>query len=343
MGVPSFRLWLLSCDVSVFLWCLMRKQSLSAEGSDFASILLRYDVRFTHIMENLRHLRALQAFNETAAHSNLSKAADTLNVTHGAISRQLKQLEQYLGVALFHRRTSGVELTEAGLKLFQSTRPAFSSLQLAVQDLRTHQQKRPITVSLSTSLALKWFVPRMPLFRQQFPDLSLLLDTNDGLVDFDRSDVDVALRFGTPGWGSLHHEKIGAEDLVVVASPSLLSGTRLPLSPDAIAKLPLLYDAFNVGWEDWADSVGLDRTAVSTENTRFVDSAVLLEAALDGQGVALARSLLAADDIRSGRLVRLDESRISLDRGLYFVCRRGDQEKSPIKQFRSWLFDVAKS
>ena len=291
--------------------------------------------------ENLRHLRALQAFDEAAIHSSLTKAADMLNVTHGAISRQIKLLELHLGVTLFHRRPNGVELTQAGERLHHATRGAFSALQLGVADVRRLHHRRSITVSLSTSLALKWLVPLLSSFQQDHPGLALLLDTNDAFTDFDTSEVDVALRFGEPPWGGeLHYERIRPEELIVVAAPSLIEEFRRPMRAKDVADLPLLHDAFNAGWESWAAQVGLSGDRINAQDVKFVDSAVLLEAAIDGQGVALARQLLAKRDLQLGRLVRLDESSVPLDRGLYFVCRPGDQERVTVRTFKKWLMSI---
>ncbi len=290
--------------------------------------------------ENLRHLRALQAFDETATHSSVTRAADVLNVTHGAISRQIKLLELHLGVTLFHRRPNGVELTTAGKRLHQSTRGAFSALQLGVVEVKRLHHRQSITLSLSTSLALKWLVPLLSSFQQEHPGIALLLDTNDAFADFDTSEVDVALRFGKPAWEGLYHEQIRQEELIVVAAPSLVEKTPLPMRADDVADLPLLHDAFNVGWENWAAQVGLSADRINSQSIKYVDSAVLLEAAIDGQGVALARHLLAERDLERGRLIRLDKSRVPMDRGLYFVCRPGDQERVSVRIFKKWLMSI---
>ncbi|WP_170336126.1 LysR substrate-binding domain-containing protein [Ruegeria arenilitoris] len=290
--------------------------------------------------DNLRHLRALQAFNETATHSSLTKAADVLNVTHGAISRQIKLLELHLGVTLFHRCPNGVVLTKAGERLYHSTRGAFSTLQQGVSEVKRLHHRQSITVSLSTSLALKWFVPLLNSFQQEHPGIALLLDTNDAFVNFDTSEVDIALRFGEPSWGGLYYEQIRQEELVVVAAPSLVENSQLPMGAEDIADLPLLNDAFNVGWESWAAQVGLNPDRVNSQSIKYVDSAVLLEAAIDGQGVALARHLLAERDLKLGRLLCLDESRVPLGRGLYFVCRPGDQERVTVRIFKKWLMSI---
>lgn len=290
--------------------------------------------------DNLRHLRALQAFDETATQSSLTKAADVLNVTHGAISRQIKLLELHLGTTLFHRRPKGVELTKAGERLYQSTRAAFSALQLGVTEVKRLHHRQSITVSLSTSLALKWLVPLLSSFQRKHPDIALLLDTNDAFADFDASEVDVALRFGKPPWVGLCHEQIRQEEMIVLAAPSLVAKTGVPMRARDIADLPLLHDAFNVGWESWAAQVGLSADRINAQSIKYVDSAVLLEAAIDGQGVALARHLLAERDLNLGRLVRLDDSSVPLDRGLYFVCRPGDQDRVAVRIFRKWLMSM---
>ncbi len=196
------------------------------------------------------------------------------------------------------------------------------------------------TVSLSTSLALKWLVPRLSSFQREHPGIALLLDTNDAFTDFDTTEVDVALRFGEPGWDGLYHEQIRHEELIVVAAPSLVEKRQRPMRPEEVANLPLLHDAFNVGWESWASQVGLNSDQINSQSIKYVDSAVLLEAAIDGQGVALARHLLAERDLKFGRLVRLDECRVPLDRGLYFVCRPGDQERVTVRIFKKWLMSI---
>ena len=291
-------------------------------------------------MSEVRHLRALQAFDAAATNSSLSKAAVALGVTHGAVSRQVKQLEQYLGVSLLHRRPDGVEKTDAGEQLHAATRQAFSALQIGLRSVKRVQDSRSVTITLSASLATKWLVPNLPAFRKLHPRIAVFLDTNDDVINFDDSDVDVALRYGVPEWRGLHCECLTEEQLIVVASPSLVMNNRLPMTPDAIARLPLLYDQFNPAWDKWADAVGLDRSYVASAEVKFADSAVLIAAAIDGQGVALARRLLVDLDLEAERMVRLDDTVISLDRALYFVCRNGDQDRAAICALRNWLFSL---
>lgn len=286
---------------------------------------------------HVRHLRALQAFDVAASLSSLSKAAVELSVTHGAISRQIRQLEDYLGVPVLHRRPNGVEKTEQGERLHQATRRAFAALRDGVRDVRHIEDNQSITISLSTSLATKWLVPRLAAFRSIHPGLSVFLDTNDEIVDLHTSQIDIALRYGTPDWGDLHHELLTSEELIVVAAPKLVAGSNLPLPPEAISALPLLNDEFNSGWDRWAEGQGLDPAELPVPAVRFADSAVLIAAACDGQGVALARRRLVENDVEAGRLVRLDNSATKLDRALYFVCRSAERDRLPIRRFRTWL------
>ena len=291
-------------------------------------------------MEPIRHLRALQAFDIAATTSNLSKAAKMLGVTHGAVSRQIKQLEQYFGLLLFYRRPNGVEKTNAGNQLHIATRQAFPMLEVGVQNVKSIRDHRSVTISLSISLAIKWLVPRLPEFRQKFPGIEVYLDTNDDVVDLDNSEVDIALRFGEPDLGGLHYEFLTEEELIVVASPTLVADKNLPMTPESIVRLPLLQDEFTPAWDKWAGLVGLDSSQLVSAKVNFMNSAVLVAAVIESQGVALVRRLLLDDDLKAGRLRRLDDTAVSLDSSLYFVCRNGDQDREPIQSLKNWLFSI---
>lgn len=292
------------------------------------------------MVDQIRHLRGLQAFDAAASCANLSRAAEQLGVSHGAVSRQIKQLETYLGVPLLHRRANGVEKTQAGERLHQATRQALSALADGIRDVRLGDNQSSITISLSSSLAIKWLVPLLGSFRAAHPGLSVFLDTNDEVIDLRAGQVDVALRYGVPDWGDLYCERLTREELVVVAAPKLVEGRAVPMHPQEILELPLLHDAYNPAWDRWAIACGFDPLATEPAELRFADTAVLVAAAIDGQGVALARRLLVRADLDAGRLVRLDNSVTALDHALYFVCRPGDQEKLPIRQFRNWVVSL---
>ncbi len=291
-------------------------------------------------MKPIRHLRGLQAFDTAATTSNLSQAAQVMGVTHGAISRQIKQLEEYLGLTLFYRRPNGVEKTLAGEQLHLATHQAFAILGDGLKTLRPVKDNRSVTISLSMSLAIKWLVPKLPEFRQNFPGITVYLDANDDVVDLNDSEVDIALRFGQPDWGDLHCDVLATESLIVVASPTLVADKETPMFPESIISFPLLQDEFTPGWDEWAKVVGLAPSKLASGKIKFLNSAVLVAALLDNQGVALVRRLLLDDDLKTGRLLRLDDTTISLDSSLYFVCRNGDQDREPIRSLKTWLFTI---
>ena len=291
-------------------------------------------------MTNVRHLRALQAFDAVATRANLSRAADDLGVTHGAVSRQIKQLEQYLDVALLRRLPGGVELTEAGARLHLATQEAFAALEQGIGATRRTQKRRSVTISLSSSLAIKWLVPKLQDFREKHPDLSVYLDTDDQLVDFVDSDIDVALRFGANEWKNLYCERLMSERLIVVAAPSLLQGKAI--DPEDISNLPLLHDQFHPYWDRWAKAAGLREPSIQAKSSAHPDSAVLVAAAIDGQGTILVRQILVADDVKAGRLICLSDIGIEQEEGLYFVCRHGDQRSPSISALRSWLNETCR-
>ena len=289
-------------------------------------------------MTVVRHLRALQAFDAAASHKNLSKAAEALGVTHGAVSRQVKQLEQYLGVALLRRLPGGVQLTEAGARLQLSTQQAFTALEQGIGATRRTRKRRSITISLSSSLAIKWLVPKLPEFRERHPGISVYLDTDDQFVDFADSDVDVALRYGRDPSSEHFSERLLNERLVVVAAPSL--GLDVSLTPEAITQLPLLHDQFHPYWDTWAEVAGLVQPNVQSKSTAFPDSAVLIAAAIDGQGAILVRHILVADDLKEGRLVCLSDVEVEQNRSLYLVCRDDDLRFPPLSNLCSWLSET---
>jgi len=256
---------------------------------------------------------------------------------HGAVSRQVRLLEEHLGRRLFRRTPNGAELTDDGEVLFSSSRDAFAILQGGVANLKRRGDEGTISLSLPTSLALKWLVPRLPAFRAAHPGYAVLLDTNDRLVDFRRETIDAALRFGTGGWSGVYAERLATEELVAVGSPQLVGDTTLPLSPEAIIDKPLLHDAYNPGWQRWFEMAGLTPSADQLRGDEFGDTGVLIEAAVDGQAAALVRHLLARDDLAAGRLVQVSDLKLPIDQSLFFVCRMGDQNRPALRLLRAWL------
>ncbi len=181
-------------------------------------------------------------------------------------------------------------------------------------------------------------MPKLQDFRTQHPGISVYLDTDDQYVDFAESDADVALRYGRVPSRELFCESLMSERLIVVAAPSLTPVGSI--SPASITRLPLLHDQFHPYWDTWAKAAGLEQPNIQSKSSAFPDSAVLIAAAIDGQGAILVRQILVTDDIEAGRLTALGDACVEQERSLHFVCQDGDQRSAPVSALRSWLIET---
>lgn len=287
---------------------------------------------------HLPSLRALTSFEAAARTGSLSQAARELNVTHGAISRAVRMLERELGRPLLQRSGNGVVATDAGERLAREVATAWARVRSAWESLGQSAHGDTVTVTLSTSLALKWLVPRLSAFQSRVPDVTLRLVTDDRVLDLARHGIDGALRFGTGPWTECQLRFSVAERLVPVAAPSLLE--QAGAAPDdmdleAVLRLPLLNDEVHPGWDAWAKQARLPPPPAGGRG-QFQDTAVLIGAAISGRGAALVRHLLANDDLEAGRLVPLPGPRVGLAGHLSVLVAPGPV--SPAWQaFETWL------
>ncbi|HYW33757.1 MAG TPA: transcriptional regulator GcvA, partial [Candidatus Bathyarchaeia archaeon] len=209
--------------------------------------------------ERLPPLNALRCFDIAAKHLSFTKAAAELHVTHSAVSHQIKGLEEWLGLPLFRRVNRGLVLTEAGQAYLKPIREAFERLGDATRRLRVRERSGPLTVSVMPSFAGKWLVPRLGRFRQRHPDIDVRISASSELVDFERDDVDIAVRYGRGSWPGLKVELLMHETLFVVCSPGLLEGPDAIRKPGDIARHTLLSDLdwrIDV-WQIWFEAAGL--------------------------------------------------------------------------------------
>ncbi len=261
----------------------------------------------------------LRAFDVAARHLNLSAAAEELNVTHAAVSRQVKQLEQRLGVPLFERLPRGLKLTAHGALLAEGTREAFDRLASAIEDVSMPAVRRKLTISTFASLAARWLMPRVGAFAALYPDVDLQIVTSTRLVDFAREDVDIAIRFGGGRYPGLHVIPLFKPQEIVVCSPALLKrGPPLKGYTD-LKHYTLLHDDSHRAWTRWLESVG----AKNVNPRRGVicgDRNAMLQAALEGQGIALASQVFAANDLAAGRLVKVFDVEVASPFAIFGVC-----------------------
>ena len=261
----------------------------------------------------------LRAFDVAARNLNLTAAAEEMNVTHAAVSRQVKQLEQRLGVQLFERLPRGLKLTVHGALLAEGTREAFDRLATAIEDVSAPAVRRKLTISTFSSLATRWLMPRVQSFATLFPETDLQVSTTARLVDFSREDVDVAVRFGGGEYPGMHVRPMFKPKEIVVAAPSLLKrGPPIKTNADLKGHTLLHDDAYRT-WTHWLDAVG----AKGVNPRRGIicgDRNSMLAAALEGQGVGITSDLFAANDLKSGRLVKVFDAEVSATFGIYAVC-----------------------
>ncbi len=287
-------------------------------------------------------LNSLRAFEAAARHLSFSKAADELHVTPAAISHQIKGLEDILGAKLFRRDRQKVALTEAGTLLLPGLREGFDLIAGAVSDLTERDMKGVMTVSSAPSFAAKWLVPRLDRFAELHPEIDVRLSASMSLVDFARDDVDVAVRYGSGQYSGLLVERLFPETVVPVCAPSLLKGRHALRSPADLRHHTLLHDDASDGdetcpdWRMWLKAAGV--TGIDARfGPRFNQSSLVLEAAILGRGVALAKLRLAENDLANGRLVRPFAVATPVRFAYYVVSPPGRAQRPKVAAFRQWL------
>ncbi|MCB9759745.1 MAG: transcriptional regulator GcvA [Alphaproteobacteria bacterium] len=291
---------------------------------------------------NLPSLPGLLALDAAARHQSFSRAARALHITPSAVSHRIRALEEELGVALFTRHTRRIRLTPEGRALAAATADALAVLHQAIEALRPAPDDGVLTVSCSPSFAVRWLVPRLPRLTQAHPALTLRLDATDRLVDLDAEPVDAAIRFGAGGWPGVRAVKLADEVVFPVCSP-LLSRVGPPLEhPGDLRHHTLLHDTAlerhpdRVGWPAWlaaAQAKGVDGRA----GPRFSHANLALEAALAGQGVALARRTLVTAELSDGRLVRPFALTLPSPLTYWLVTRASGPERPALQAFAGWL------
>lgn len=257
----------------------------------------------------LTHLNALRAFEATARLGNYVRAAAELNVTPAAVGQQVRQLEAQFGSPLFERHGKQLVLTESARAVLPDIKDAFDRLAQAAERLREARRATVVTVTLPPSFAAKWLIPRMERFRMAHPDVDLRLDTTDRLADLARENIAVGIRYGAGRYPGLESILLMAEEVYPACSPALLSRTRKLRHPDDLAHFKLIHDttlASHPGfptWATWLKAAGA-RKVDARPGLRINSSIMALQAAIEGHGVVLARSIIANGDLREGRIVR---------------------------------------
>jgi LysR family glycine cleavage system transcriptional activator len=283
-------------------------------------------------------LKALRGFESTARLKSYRKAARELNLTHPAISHQIRALEKNLGVSLFVRKGRQAVLTAEGERFYPIAREALEILINGSEAIRRSSSQSVLRIQTYISVSLRWLIHRLPRFRALNPDLQLQLLSSIHEQDFDEVNADVGMIFcRTPPTGHLHWTPLMRPKLFPVCSPELIGDKRGKLIPADLFNYPLLSITSEVWqWRDWFDSAGLDD--VETNHSISVDSTVIaLEMAMDGEGITLVNGPFADKDIKAGRLVK-PVAHCAEGLGEWgLVCRKDSLRYPPVQAFMEWL------
>jgi LysR family glycine cleavage system transcriptional activator len=286
-------------------------------------------------------LKAVRYFECAARHLSFTKAADELNVTHSAISHQIKALEEWLGVSLFDRGARSLSLTEAGRRFLPPVRAAFHQLAEASAEMRLFPGGGPLTVSTLPSLASKWLVPRLYDFQARHPEIEVRISAIDRLDPVGEGDVDIGIRYGRGAWPGVEAELLLQDEVFPVCSPALMNGTQPLKEPRDLARFSLISDMdwrraqFDF-WPRWLAAAGVPDLELKT-NLTFNYSNLMIQAAIDGLGIALGNTMLAGDDLKSGRLVQPFPQTVMLETGYYLIYGKGALRQAKVKAFRDWI------
>lgn len=281
-------------------------------------------------------LNALPSFEAAARHLSFSRAATELNVTHGAISRAIKHLEDQLDVQLFERATRSVRLTPIGEPYAESVREALDLLAAATKSLSARHSERTLNVSTSDGFAGRWLVPRLYRFHQANRDIDVRISTTGRLTSFLGDGIDIAIRYGGGEYSGLTSEFLTWEDVFPVCSPRLLQGAHPLREPGDLKHHTLIHDGFPIDWAAWLKSAGV--TDVDAKSGLTFDSASFaVESAVQGEGVVLGRTMLVAADLSAGRLVRPFEQALTSSSRYFLVYPPRAIRQRKVRAFRDWI------
>jgi LysR family glycine cleavage system transcriptional activator len=283
-------------------------------------------------------LNPLRAFEVAARHMSFTKAADEMNVTQGAVSRQVKALEDYLGFALFERTPKGLELSRNGRAYVGTLTESFERIARATDELITTRTHTILTIRGYTTFLVRWLIPLLPEFQVRHPNIEVRLVSASDPVDFERDNVDIGIRYGYGRWSGLKSDLLFLDALVPVCSPALMQAVRLR-TPEDLARSTLLHlNRRRDDWPDWLAGVG--HNGLRAANNLFLeDLGVVHQCAMAGMGVAVAQQAYIHGDLAGGKLVAPFDFVLHRPKGYFLVCPKDRADTTKILTFRNWLLE----
>jgi LysR family glycine cleavage system transcriptional activator len=291
---------------------------------------------------SLPPLNSLRAFEAAARHLSLTQAAQELSVTPAAISHQIRLLEDHIGMAVMQRSGRGLVLTDAGAAAFVHLKDGFQRLSAAMDAIDSLGERGTLHISVAPSFAAKWLLPRLDDFEKRHPEIDVHVSSSMQLVDFARDGTDLAIRYGAGNYPEVVVERLLSEEVVPVCAPELIAGDRRLTRASDLGQFTLLHDDSPdndpscPNWDMWLRAAGVEGID-GTRGPRFNQSSLVIEAAVLGRGVALAKHRLAAEDIKRGRLVTPFADAVPLDFAYFIVSPKAKLNLPKVSFFRDWL------
>jgi LysR family glycine cleavage system transcriptional activator len=279
-------------------------------------------------------LNALKAFEAAARLEGFTDAANELFVTHAAISRHIRELEEWLGTQLFVRTGRGVTLTEAGRKFGSQLTPLFDALAAATREAAAQGDVRHLLVTVEPATASRWLVPRLGRFNDLHPDIELVIDPARRLVNFRAGEADVGIRYGPGQWDDVEATKLADPVTFPVCAPSLIKD-RPHLSPGDLRDFTLLHEDRKQWWTQWLTAAGADPEL--GKRGPIFNAQLAIEAAEAGQGFALSDQVLVTDSLAEGWLVKPFALETKETWSYWVVRAKGVKETAPVRAFREWV------
>jgi LysR family transcriptional regulator, glycine cleavage system transcriptional activator len=282
-------------------------------------------------------LNALRAFEAAARNGSLTRAAQELSVTQGAVSRHITQLESWLGAKLCLRQRRGIETTPQGADLAAVLRTSFDQIEAQTQRLRARSNDNTLRIKLPPTFAIRWFVPRLARFHALHRHIDVQITTSHQQVEFDRDDVDLCIHSGADPIPGAICRKLFGEILLPVCSPGLLERAPPIKTPADLCRFVLLCSMHRTAdWPDWVNAAGVS-TIDGNSGLKFENSALAYQAAVDELGIVMAQRAFVEDDLRTGRLVAPFDLRVPTARGYYLAYPRSRRDSPLIRAFEHWI------
>ncbi|MBU2512907.1 transcriptional regulator GcvA [bacterium] len=295
----------------------------------------------------IQNLSQLYTFVVAARHLSFTKTAKDLFLTQGAVSIQIKHLEEELGFKLFLREARTISLTREGQELLQTVEPALKQIQARIEAIKSKNRDDSLVVSTLPSFAGKWLIPRILKFQGLYPDINLRIHTSDKLVDFANDKIDCAIRFGSGSYPGLFSVHLVDEFYFPVCSPDLITKEHPLEKPEDIQHYQLLHDDYAklegiITWEKWAEFMSISNLDFK-RGLQYGQSDFVIQAAIARQGIAMARLSLVGNDLQAGLLVPAFNIPVKTDFSYYFVCPEEYKTLKKVMLFKDWIDKTMKS